>query len=58
MIDPAYKKVIVYDFERDNYPAIYGFDEKVPVGIWNGDLEIDFAEVYDHVRFLYERQKE
>lgn len=55
MIDPAYKKVIVYDFERDNYPAIYGFDAKVPVGIWNGDLEIDFAEVYEYVRFLYER---
>ena len=46
---------MVYDFERDNYPAIYGFDAKVPVGIWNGDLEIDFAEVYEYVRFLYER---
>ena len=55
MIDPAHKKVIVYDFESDNYPAIYGFDAKVPVGIWNGDLEIDFAEVYEYVRFLYER---
>ena len=38
-------------------PIIYGFDAKVPVGIWNGNLEIDFAEVYDHVRFLYEREK-
>ena len=58
MIDPDKKKVIVYDFAYDEYPIIYGFDAKVPVGIWNGDLEIDFAEVYDHVRFLYERQKE
>ena len=58
MIDPDKKKVIVYDFAHDEYPIIYGFDAKVPVGIWNGDLEIDFAEVYDHVRFLYERQKE
>lgn len=58
MIDPDKKKVIVYDFAHDEYPIIYGFDAKVPVGIWNGDLEIDFAEVYDHVRFLYEREKE
>lgn len=58
MIDPDKKKVIVYDFAHDEYPIIYGFDAKVPVGIWNGNLEIDFAEVYDHVRFLYERQKE
>ena len=58
MIDPTKKKVIVYDFEHDEYPVIYGFDGKVPVGIWNGDLAIDFAEVYDHVKFLYEREKE
>lgn len=57
MIDPARKTVIVYDFEHDQYPVIYGFNEKVPVGIWNGALEIDFVEVYDQVRFLYEREK-
>ena len=58
MIDPMKKKVIVYDFDHDEYPVVYGFDAKVPVGIWNGELEIDFAEVYDHVKFLYEREKE
>lgn len=58
MIDPMKKKVIVYDFDHDEYPVVYGFDGKVPVGIWNGDLAIDFAEVYDHVKFLYEREKE
>ena len=57
MIDPDKQKVIVYDFEHDEYPVIYGFDAKVPVGIWNGELEIDFAEVYDHVKFLYEREE-
>lgn len=58
MIDPDKKKVIVYDFAHDEYPIIHGFDAKVPVGIWNGDLEIDFAEVYDYVRFLFEREKQ
>lgn len=56
MIDPMKKKVIVYDFAHDEYPVIYGFDAKIPVGIWNGGLEIGFAEVYDHVKFLYERK--
>ena len=55
MIDPEKKKVIVYDFEHDEYPVVYGFDAKVPVGIWDGAMEIDFAEVYEHARFLYER---
>ena len=55
MIDPAKKKVIVYDFEHEEYPLIYGFDAKVPVQIWNGDCVIDFQEVYEHIRFLYER---
>ena len=55
MIDPKKKSVLVYDFANDNYPMIYGFDAKVPVNLWNGDCEIDFQEIYDYVRFLYER---
>lgn len=55
MIDPVKKKVIVYDFEHDEYPVIYGFDAKIPVQIWKGDCVIDFQEVYEHIRFLYER---
>lgn len=55
MIDPVKKKVIVYDFEHDEYPVIYGFDAKIPVQIWEGVCVIDFQEVYEHIRFLYER---
>ena len=40
-----------------DYPEIFGFDAKIPVGIWDGECVIDFAEVYEHVRFLYEREK-
>ncbi|MDD3251121.1 MAG: Uma2 family endonuclease [Lachnospiraceae bacterium] len=54
-IDPIKKKVVVYDFEHDDYPILYGFDAKVPVRIWDGSCEIDFAELYEHIRFLYER---
>lgn len=53
MIDPDKKIVLVYDFEHDNYPVIYGFDSKIPVAIWENDCKIDFKEVYEYVRFLY-----
>lgn len=54
IIDPNKKTVIVYDFEHDNYPLIYGFDAKIPVAIWEGECIIDFQEVFEYVRFLYD----
>lgn len=56
IIDPEHKRVVVYDFESDVFPTIYGFTSKIPVSIWNGELELDFNQVYDHIRFLYERE--
>lgn len=56
LIDPKQRKVLVYDFESGQYPTIYGFDGRIPVAIWNGECEIDFKEVYEHIRFLYERE--
>lgn len=53
MIDPFKKNVVVYDFEHEEYPTIYGFDAIIPVQIWNGKCAIDFQEVYEHIRFLY-----
>ena len=58
MIDAQKQKVIVYDFEHDEYPVIYGFDAEVPVQIWDGEAKIDFAEVYNHIKFLYERESQ
>lgn len=57
MIDPERKTVVVYDFENEEYPVIYGFDAEVPVRIWNGECQISFPELYEHIRFLYERGK-
>ena len=54
MIDPDQKKVVVYDLENNSIPAVYGFQDKVPVQIWNGDCEIDFALIMQHIAFLYE----
>lgn len=55
LIDPDKKIVIVYDFEHEEYPAIYGFDSRVPVHIWDKKCEINFQEIYEYIRFLYEK---
>lgn len=57
LIDPDRQKVLVYRFAKDEYPVIYGFDAQVPVGIWDDGFAVDFREVYEHVRFLYERKQ-
>lgn len=54
MVDTDRKRVIVYDFTKERYSEIYGFDAKIPVGIFEGECEIDFMEIYDQVKFLYE----
>ena len=53
-IDPEKKKVVVYDLEQEELPTVYGFESKVPVGIFHGMCVIDFEEIYESVRFLYE----
>ncbi len=56
IIDPDRQKVLVYRFWKEEYPVIYGFDAQVPVSIWEDGFAIDFQEVYEHIRFLYERR--
>ncbi len=45
IIDPEQEKVLVYDFTREIYPVIYGFTDKIPVGIFDGKCVIDFNEI-------------
>lgn len=54
LVDPEAKRVMVYRFEEDVVLNIYGFDSKVPVGIFDGKCEINFAELYEQIAFLYE----
>lgn len=55
MIDPDKKKVMIYDFEHDNYPVIMGFDAVVPVAVLDNECKIDFRALYDYISFLYEK---
>lgn len=45
IVDAEQQRVLVYDFASELYPAIYGFEDKIPVGIYEGDLKIDFSEI-------------
>lgn len=54
IIDPEKKKVVVYDLEHCEIPVVYGFQDKVPVRIWNNECEIDFSLIMQHTAFLYE----
>ena len=45
IVDLEEKIVITYLFGEKTYTGIYGFESRVPVGIYDGDLEIDFNEI-------------
>lgn len=50
IIDPDKKKLLVYDFENDAWPALYGLQGKIPVGIYQGRLEIDLDMVAEAIQ--------
>ena len=58
MVDPIKKRVFVYEYEKDDVAVMYTFEDKVPVGIFDGKCVVDFKEIYEYVRFLYEMEEE
>ena len=53
IIDLREEEVIVYDFARDYLISLYSFQDKVPVGIWDGQFEIDFGRISDAMTEIY-----
>lgn len=37
-------------------PAIYGFEDQLPVNIFAGKCQIDFSEIYSYIEFLEEKE--
>ena len=58
IVDPEKRQVIVYDFAHESYPMIYGFEDRIPVGIWEGDLVVDFAQISEEIAYLYEEGRD
>ena len=50
MVDPVKKMILTYLFDHGDEFAVYGFRDSIPVGIFGGDLRIDFAEIDDEVK--------
>ena len=45
ILDPQQKKLLAYDFEGEGCPMICGLEQPVPVGIFQGELVVDFSGV-------------
>lgn len=45
ILDPYQRKLLVYFFESETCPVIHGLEEPVPMGIYNGALEIKFEHI-------------
>lgn len=56
MVDPTEKKVVIYLSEEENEleMKIYGFDDQIPVGIFNGECVIDMKQIYEDNEFLFQ----
>ena len=52
MVDPDKKKILVYLLEGDDLPTIYGFRDQVPVGVFGGELCVDFAQIEEYLSGL------
>ena len=54
IVVPEEKKVLVYIFAESPDAVTYSFDDKVPVGIWDGKCIVDFHDIYEKISFLME----
>ncbi|MFT3983326.1 MAG: Uma2 family endonuclease [Lachnospiraceae bacterium] len=45
ILDSYQKKLLVYFFESELCPVIYGLDQPVPISIYDGKLEIRFTHI-------------
>ena len=50
MVDLEKERVLVYFFEQDELPTIYGADMEIPVGIFGGELKLIMADIFDLLR--------
>ena len=50
LVDLEKERVLVYFFEQDELPTIYGADMEIPVGIFGGELKLVMADMFDLLR--------
>ncbi len=52
LVDPRDRRVIIYGFEDGDSISLYSFQDQIPVGIFGGELSIDFSEINDYLNEL------
>lgn len=50
MVDIDKERIVTYFFEEDELPVIYGADANIPVRIYDGELKISMAEIFESVK--------
>ena len=53
IVDPDKMKVIVYLLSEETDVTVYGFEDRIPIGISDGKCTLDFAKIYQYFLFLY-----
>jgi len=53
LVDPDHRKIMVYDLENYDFPNIYTFEDKVPVGIFGGDCVMDMPQIVEDLEFFF-----
>ena len=53
IIDPKFRLVRVFSFERGDAEQVYPFDSKIEIRISEGKCSVDFSAVYDEIRMFY-----
>ncbi len=54
IVDPDKKRVTVYLYEDPELVRMYTFEDEVPVGIFDNQCKVNFAEIYEYMGFMYE----
>lgn len=45
---------MVYDLENYGFPTFYTFEDKVPVGIFEGVCIMDMPEIVEEIEFFFD----
>ncbi|MBQ9061210.1 MAG: Uma2 family endonuclease [Eubacterium sp.] len=54
IVDPKFRLVRVFCFEKGGSEQVYPFDGEIPVGLSEGSCSVDFSAVYEAIRNYYE----
>lgn len=46
IVDLDKKKILVYNWEQEEFPRIYGFESKIPVWVFEDKCVVDFKTIY------------